>query len=294
MNEKQNKQYVYNNNNFINKNMSIKNNSQALPNQGNNYYYNTKINHLIFHQNYSNYFSANKKISENYILPFNNVYLNSDIFDSNLNLNDGNNIITRNLDNSYYKNSISLKKSYRFKNMKINLNETVINSSKDNYGIISSISTTRDKNTTNSSKNFFYEKNIMNNNNSMRYNKKNFIKSKNSFKGENKLIKNNDNEKNINGINTNKNEVIKNYRIRPFKTDIQKKINEIKKNNNNTYIDLMPCKNNNNNYFYNIQNNYEKNGNGNKPVKNDLSEKKNIFLNNLTSINSPKNNFFNN
>ena len=53
--------------------MSVKNNSSILPHQQNNYYYNTKINHLIFHeylntnQNHnsiqnSNLYQKNRKI----------------------------------------------------------------------------------------------------------------------------------------------------------------------------------------------------------------------------------------
>jgi hypothetical protein len=152
--------------------------------------------------------------------------------------------------------------------------------SKNNYELISSISTTRKRNATNTSKNL-YSKNIttshynMNDNN----NKNSSIKNKKSFQGVNKLKKEKD--ININDIYNN-NEDFKNYKIKSPKNEVPKKNNE----NNNTYIDLMSYKNINNNYFYNIQNNYEKNENENKQSKKDLSEKKNIILNNLISINS--------
>jgi hypothetical protein len=46
----------------------------------------------------------------------------------NSDLNEGKKIFQRNVNNnSYYKNNICLKKSDKFKNMKIDLNETEIN-----------------------------------------------------------------------------------------------------------------------------------------------------------------------
>ena len=283
INGKQNKQYFYNIDN--NKNMNLKNNSQVLSHQENNYYYNTKINHLIFQHDNSN--NPDKKNCKKMSLPLNNMYISYDILDSNLNY--GNKIITRNLENSYYKNSISLKKSDKLKNMKITLNETDVNmNSKNNYDLISSISTTRKKNVSNTSKNL-YSKNITTSNYNIDSNKNNNIKNKKSFQGVNKPKKKKD--ININNIDNN-NEDLKNSKIKSPKNEVPKKNNE--NNNNNTYIDLMSYKNINNNYFYNIQNNYEKNDNDNKQSKKDISGRKNIFLNNLISINSTRNNDMNN
>ena len=266
---KQKKQYFYNTN-FNHKNDSNKNNSPSLSHQENNYYYNTKINHIFF-QDYTNNHPIKRKIEKSSLF-LDNRYINNNILESNF--DDKNKIITRNLENSYYKSSNSLKKADRFHKIKIDLNETEINmNSKINYEFGPNISTTRNKNTNNSySQNFFNGNKTTANNYNVYTNSKDVNKGLNYFQGYNKLIKKN----NIN------------------KNDIDCNISEnIKNNQNNTYLDLRSCKNINNNYFYNIQNNYEKNDS--KHIKKNLLGKNNIFLSDLSSnVNYSKDNEINN
>ena len=253
-------------NNLNKKNMSVKNNSSILPHQQNNYYYNTKINHLIFHE----YLNTNQNHNDiqNGSFPYNSMCAKYDLLNSDL--NEGKKIIQRNENNnSYYKNSISLKKSDKFKNMKIDLNETEIN-------MKSNISTTRNKNSENSYIKYVKNGNITTTNNDL-FNKSNNFQAINQTKKKNSK---NNIEKNI-SINDNS-QNLKNDRIKSLKNLIPKCNIE----NNNNFIDLMSYKNINNNYFYNIQNNYEKSDN--KIIKKGLLEKNNIFLNDYPSINSLK------
>ena len=253
-------------NNLNKKNMSVKNNSSILPHQQNNYYYNTKINHLIFHE-YLNT-NQNQNNIQNESFPFNSMQIKYDLLNSDL--NEGKKIIQRNENNnSYYKNSISLKKSDKFKNMKIDLNETEIN-------MKANISTTRNKNSENSYIKYVKNGNITTTNNDL-FNKSNNFQAINQTKKKNSK---NNIEKNI-SINDNS-QNLKNDRIKSLKNLIPKCNIE----NNNNFIDLMSYKNINNNYFYNIQNNYEKSDN--KIIKKGLLEKNNIFLNDYPSINSLK------
>ena len=259
-----NKKNFYNNLNK--KNMSVKNNSSILPHQQNNYYYNTKINHLIFHE----YLNTNQNHNDiqNGSFPYNSMCAKYDLLNSDL--NEGKKIIQRNENNnSYYKNSISLKKSDKFKNMKIDLNETEIN-------MKSNISTTRNKNSENSYIKYVKNGNITTTNNDL-FNKSNNIQAINQTKKKNSK---NNIEKNI-SINDNS-QNLKNDRIKSLKNLIPKCNIE----NNNNFIDLMSYKNINNNYFYNIQNNYEKSDN--KIIKKGLLGKNNIFLNDYPNINSLK------
>ena len=253
-------------NNLNKKNMSVKNNSSILPHQQNNYYYNTKINHLIFHEYLNTY--QNHNDIQNGSFPYNSMRAKYDLLNSDL--NEGKKIIQRNENNnSYYKNSISLKKSDKFKNMKIDLNETEIN-------MKSNISTTRNKNSENSYIKYVKNGNITTTNNDL-FNKSNNFQAINQTKKKNSK---NNIEKNI-SINDNS-QNLKNDRIKSLKNLIPKCNIE----NNNNFIDLMSYKNINNNYFYNIQNNYEKSDN--KIIKKGLLEKNNIFLNDYPSINSLK------
>ena len=253
-------------NNLNKKNMSVKNNSSILPHQQNNYYYNTKINHLIFHE----YLNTNQNHNDiqNGSFPYNSMCAKYDLLNSDL--NEGKKIIQRNENNnSYYKNSISLKKSDKFKNMKIDLNETEIN-------MKSNISTTRNKNSENSYIKYVKNGYITTTNNDL-FNKSNNFQAINQTKKKNSK---NNIEKNI-SINDNS-QNLKNDRIKSLKNLIPKCNIE----NNNNFIDLMSYKNINNNYFYNIQNNYEKSDN--KIIKKGLLGKNNIFLNDYPSINSLK------
>ena len=253
-------------NNLNKKNMSVKNNSSILPHQQNNYYYNTKINHLIFHE----YLNTNQNHNDiqNGSFPYNSMCAKYDLLNSDL--NEGKKIIQRNENNnSYYKNSISLKKSDKFKNMKIDLNETEIN-------MKANISTTRNKNSENSYIKYVKNGNITTTNNDL-FNKSNNFQAINQTKKKNSK---NNIEKNI-SINDNS-QNLKNDRIKSLKNLIPKCNIE----NNNNFIDLMSYKNINNNYFYNIQNNYEKSDN--KIIKKGLLGKNNIFLNDYPSINSLK------
>ena len=253
-------------NNLNKKNMSVKNNSSILPHQQNNYYYNTKINHLIFHE----YLNTNQNHNDiqNGSFPYNSMRAKYDLLNSDL--NEGKKIIQRNENNnSYYKNSISLKKSDKFKNMKIDLNETEIN-------MKANISTTRNKNSENSYIKYVKNGNITTANNDL-FNKSNNFQAINQTKKKNSK---NNIEKNI-SINDNS-QNLKNDRIKSLKNLIPKCSIE----NNNNFIDLMSYKNINNNYFYNIQNNYEKSDN--KIIKKGLLGKNNIFLNDYPSINSLK------
>ena len=253
-------------NNLNKKNMSVKNNSSILPHQQNNYYYNTKINHLIFHEYLNTY--QNHNDIQNGSFPYNSMCAKYDLLNSDL--NEGKKIIQRNENNnSYYKNSISLKKSDKFKNMKIDLNETEIN-------MKSNISTTRNKNSENSYIKYVKNGNITTTNNDL-FNKSNNFQAINQTKKKNSK---NNIEKNI-SINDNS-QNLKNDRIKSLKNLIPKCNIE----NNNNFIDLMSYKNINNNYFYNIQNNYEKSDN--KIIKKGLLGKNNIFLNEYQSINSLK------
>ena len=254
-------------NNLNKKNMSVKNNSSILPHQQNNYYYNTKINHLIFHE----YLNTNQNHNDiqNGSFPYNSMCAKYDLLNSDL--NEGKKIIQRNENNnSYYKNSISLKKSDKFKNMKIDLNETEIINMKAN------ISTTRNKNSENSYIKYVKNGYITTTNNDL-FNKSNNFQAINQTKKKNSK---NNIEKNI-SINDNS-QNLKNDRIKSLKNLIPKCNIE----NNNNFIDLMSYKNINNNYFYNIQNNYEKSDN--KIIKKGLLGKNNIFLNDYPSINSLK------
>ena len=253
-------------NNLNKKNMSVKNNSSILPHQQNNYYYNTKINHLIFHE----YLNTNQNHNDiqNGSFPYNSMCAKYDLLNSDL--NEGKKIIQRNENNnSYYKNSISLKKSDKFKNMKIDLNETEIN-------MKANISTTRNKNSENSYIKYVKNGNITTTNNDL-FNKSNNFQAINQTKKKNSK---NNIEKNISINDHSQN--LKNDRIKSLKNLIPKCNIE----NNNNFIDLMSYKNINNNYFYNIQNNYEKSDN--KIIKKGLLEKNNIFLNDYPSINSLK------
>ena len=253
-------------NNLNKKNISVKNNSSILPHQQNNYYYNTKINHLIFHE----YLNTNQNHNDiqNGSFPYNSMCAKYDLLNSDL--NEGKKIIQRNENNnSYYKNSISLKKSDKFKNMKIDLNETEIN-------MKANISTTRNKNSENSYIKYVKNGNITTTNNDL-FNKSNNFQAINQTKKKNSK---NNFEKNI-SINDNS-QNLKNDRIKSLKNLIPKCNIE----NNNNFIDLMSYKNINNNYFYNIQNNYEKSDN--KIIKKGLLGKNNIFLNDYPSINSLK------
>ena len=274
------KKYYYNRNNFINKGLHLKNRSPILSHQENNFYYNTRINHLIF-QEYSNN-NVDKNMCEQSNIPYNNsMCIKYDLLDSNL--NEGKNIIDRNLESSSYKNSISLKKPEKFKNMKLDLNETEINMNSKNINELgTNISTTRSKNRDNS-----YLKNINSGNNTATYNN---MRNRHNLFHSNKIKKknntnNNEIEKETNDNNESQNS--KNYPIKSLKNILSK--NSIE--NNNAFIDLMSYKNINNNYFYNIQNNYEKNDN--KEIKKNILGKNNIFLNNFTSINSSKKNEIN-
>ena len=253
-------------NNLNKKNMIVKNNSSILPHQQNNYYYNTKINHLIFHE-YLN-INQNHNDIQNGSFPYNSMCAKYDLLNSDL--NEGKKIIQRNENNnSYYKNSISLKKSDKFKNMKIDLNETEIN-------MKANISTTRNKNSENSYIKYVKNGYITTTNNDL-FNKSNNFQAINQTKKKNSK---NNIEKNI-SINDNS-QNLKNDRIKSLKNLIPKCNIE----NNNNFIDLMSYKNINNNYFYNIQNNYEKSDN--KIIKKGLLGKNNIFLNDYPSINSLK------
>mgnify|MGYP007101911169 CR=1 FL=1 len=269
------KKYSYNRNNFINKGLQSKNNSPVLSHQQNNFYYNTKINHLIFHEYTNN--NIDKNICDQSSIPYNNsMCIKSDISDSNS--NEGKNIIPRNFDGSYYKNSISLKKLEKFKNMKIDLNETEINMNTKNINELgANTSTTRSKNPDNS-----YIKKLNSGNNTTTYNnirnRHNPFNMNNFQKKNNTNINNNENEKETNNNSQNLN----NYPVRSLKNIIPK--NNIV--NSNAFIDLMSYKNINNNYFYNIQNNFEKNDT--KEIKKNLLGNNNIFLSNFTSINSSK------
>ena len=269
MNEKNN-QYYYNCNNSKNTNMSVKSNSPILSHQQNNYYYNTKINHLIFHE-YLNTNQNHNSIQNSNL--YNSMPIKYDILEPDL--NEGRKIIPRNQDNTYYKNSISLKKSDKFKNMKIDLNETEIN-------MKSNISTTRNKNSENSYLKYLKDGNVTTTNNNLR-NKSNPFHSINQMKKK-QNINNNESDK---LANNDKSQNLKDYRIKSLKNIIPKSNIQ----NNNTFIDLMSYKNINNNYFYNIQNNFEKSDN--KSIKKCLLGKNNIFLNNYPSINSLKSNEMN-
>ena len=237
INGKNNKQYFYNNN-FNNKNMNIKKNSPVLSHQENNYYYNTKINHLIFQDYFHN--NPYRRKSERPNLPFNSMYLNHELLESNF--NEGSKLIKRNLDNSYFNDTNSLKKLDKLQNIKIGLNENEINmNSKNNYDLYSDISTTRNKNTTNSYTNNFYKGNKTTKNYKISNSTKN-IKSKLSpFQGYNKLKKKN--TLNIGKINNEINEEdMKQLSIRSLKNDLSH--NNIQKNQ--TLIDSMSYNNINN------------------------------------------------
>ena len=253
-------------NNLNKKNMRVKNNSSILPHQQNNYYYNTKINHLIFHE----YLNTNQNHNDiqNGSFPYNSMCAKYDLLNSDL--NEGKKIIQRNENNnSYYKNSISLKKSDKFKNMKIALNETEIN-------MKANISTKRNKNSENSYIKYVKNGYITTTNNDL-FNKSNNFQAINQTKKKNSK---NNIEKNISINDHSQN--LKKDRIKSLKNLIPKCNIE----NNNNFIDLMSYKNINNNYFYNIQNNYEKSDN--KIIKKGLLGKNNIFLNDHPSINSLK------
>ena len=251
------REYFYSNH-FYNKNKNMKNNSPNLSHQENNYYYNTKINHLIFHDYTCNNPNNYKRDKSN--PRFNSVDLYYNPIESNF-IN-GNNILPRYSKNSNFNNSINLKKSDKFKNIKFSLDNTEINMN---------ITTSRNKDIRNSTNNL-KERNITKNDN---------INYNNIFQTKNIPLKMLDKDKKIKNININDIDANDNS----LKYNINKKINE---NNNNNYFDLISYKNINNNYFYNIQSNVEKNNN--KEIKKDFKDKNNILLNNLENINSTKHN----
>ena len=277
--DKKEKQYFYNNN-FTHKNLNPRINSPIVSHQENNYYYNTKINHLIFQE-----LSDNKNEFEQLNIPSNSMYLNDEYSESNL--NQYNKINSINLGRINYKNSTSLSKLEKIKNMKKNLNETDFNNYDPNqkdlrvYGLNSIIY--RNNNSPKLNSKNILQGSITSNNN-LFYNNSKTTKNKESpFIGFNKLKKNNIKMNDMEIMKMYNNQNIKNYKITSPKNNYQAN-NGL---NNNTYIDLMAYKNINNNYFYNIQNNYEENAT--KQVPKSIKGKNSKFLSNYSSINSIKN-----
>jgi len=131
--EKNNPNYYKDNNNKKfdkNKSNNIKKNSPVLSNQENNYFYNTKINHLIL-QGLSNV-NRGQNIYEQ---PHTSVYINYDISDKNQN---NNTLPLKSYERSIYKKTGSLENMNTIIGMQKNLKERECSNStnKDNKNLI--------------------------------------------------------------------------------------------------------------------------------------------------------------
>ena len=284
-NEQAQEYYYQNNNGYIkNKKLSkslknnTKRNSPILSQQSNNYFYNTKINHLILQE-----ISNTNRDDNIYEQPgiYKNIYINNNF------INKESDIVPQ--QSFYKKNNTSLNKlqtSINFpknlkenennilnKEHKIGLNNFLISKKKDNNNIFS--------------KSFLEESNSKSNsNNKIKSNNKD-KNNYNPFQVLNYLKKrNNKNNKNNNIINIKNNK--DNYDDNEKDEEIQKNNlssiylskDETLKNNNITNIEEKTHRNNQN-YFYNLQekNFYSTNSSKKNIIKNKISNKNDILQN---------------
>ena len=285
--EKNNQNYYKDNNNKKfdkNKSSNIKKNSPVLSHQENNYFYNTKINHLIL-QGLSNV-NRDQNIYEQ---PHTSVYINYDISDKNQN---NNTLPPKSYERSIYKKTASLENMNTMIGMQKNIKERECNNStnKDNKNLIGI--------------------NFLSNRKGDSYNiySKSFLEESSNKNDNNKSNKNNNsnNSNNINKNNYNPFQVLNYLKKRKNASNnifdiVNKELNiEIKnnekeketklsksgffKNSNNTYINGTIHKNNN--YFYNIQNsNYNKSNKNINPMNfnNKINNDNNNILHNNKS-----------
>ncbi len=123
INEEYSQNYYKFENFKINNNKDIIKNSPILSKRENNYNYNTKINQLIFHEYSKN--NQDKKLSDPSKFPYTKMCIDNSIFKASL--KEDKKALPKNLVNSFYRNSISLKKYGKFPNVKLSLNESEIN-----------------------------------------------------------------------------------------------------------------------------------------------------------------------
>ena len=280
INEEYSQNYYKFENFKINNNKDIIKNSPILSKRENNYNYNTKINQLIFHEYSKN--NQDKKLCDPSKFPYTKMCIDNSIFKAGL--KEDKKAFPRNLVNSFYRNSISLKKYGKFPNVKLSLNESEINNDSKNINDNSLNISQRNKYSYGNSNSLYTkdskEKNISTNCSLYYYSRNNSKNKDNLINGKNSLNIKNEIEKKVSNL-----ENLKNKRI----ISLNKVLSKDNIENNNTFIDLMSYKNINNNYFYNIQNNYEKSDN--REIKQGLLENNNIFLNNnFININSSQNN----
>ena len=252
-----------NNKNVINNRYNnIKSNSPILTHQ-NNYYYNTKINHLVL-QGPSNNNRETKFLQPQQHPLYNSVYINYDFVEKNQN-NESNTLKAKELNNSLNKNIIDTSNTNR--NMLNRYSKSFLENSNNNISI--------------------HKKYVSNN----KYNKNNY----NPFQVLNYLKKKKHTSNNIYYLvnkdlkNQNNND---NYDTNLSNSHLSK--SGIYKTNNTTYIESLS---NNKHYFYNIQNSKnksnKKNGENNIkgyrriPLKNDKVG--NYSIKSPGMINSKKN-----
>ena len=277
-----------NNRNKYNKSPNnLKRNSPILAHQENNYFYNTKINHLIL-QGISNT-NKDQNIYEQPIpTSHHSIYVNYEFLDKNK--NNDNNI------NSYYKknnsclqkmhtivnfpkkyekdlNNNSLNKEYKDKN---GLNNFIISKTKDS--LLKYSKSFVDENSNSNNKNIQNSSNSKNNYNPFQV--LNYLKKRN-FKSNNLIDVLNKEHTIGNQIENENNEI-------NLSNNLSNNLSKsgIFKNSNNTIAEGKSQRNINN-YFYNLQDNVDKN---NLKLKSTNSSKKNIFINSFSSSNNIINN----
>ena len=210
-----NKNININNNRYNN---NIKSNSPTLSHQ-NNYYYNTKINHLILQGPSASNRTTNNQHQQHPLC--NSVYINYDFLDKNQN-NESNIFKTKELNHSLNKNIIDLSNANR--NMLKRYSKSFLDNTHNNISIHKKYES-----------NNKYNKNNYNPFQVLNYLKKRKHPSNNIYYLVNKDINNENNyETNLSNSHLSKSGI--------FKT------------NNTTYIDGLSLSNNKH-YFYNMQNN---------------------------------------
>ena len=287
-----NQEYYYQNNNGYIKNKKLskslknntKKNSPILPQQSNNYFYNTKINHLILQE------ISNTNRDENiYEQPgiYKNIYINNNFINKEGDITPqqsffkNNNTSLQKLRTSinFPKNLNKKENNSLNKEHKIGLNNFLISKQKDNNNIFSK-SFLEDSNSKSSSKNKINSNNKDKDNYNpfqvLNYLKKRNNKNNNIMNIKNKKDKYNDFENdeeiqknNLSNIYLSKDETLKNSNI----TNIEEKTHR-----------------NNQNYFYNLEekNFYSTNSSKKNIIMNKLSNS-NDFLHNKSNINNCRN-----
>ena len=289
-----NQEYYYQNNNGYIKNKKLskslknntKKNSPILPQQSNNYFYNTKINHLILQE-----ISNTNRDESIYEQPgiYKNIYINNNF------INKEDDISSK--QSFYKKDNTSLQKlrtSINFpqnlnnnekndlnKEHKIGLNNFLISKQKDKNNIFSK-SFLEDSNSKSNSKNKI-------NNNNQDKDKDNY----NPFQVLNYLKKRNNKNNNIMNIKNKKDKYNEKEKDDEFQknnlSNIYLSKDETLKNSNITNIEEKTHRNNQN-YFYNLEekNFYSTNSSKKDIIMNKLSNS-NDFLHNKLNIKNCRN-----